>query len=173
MPLQFSLQIAGIKAGVCNASLRRGPSKFARQEQVAHFTLPVIELHACVIWSAVTGQIHTVGLRREEIQRRGARPGDADTTLGRGGGSLHEYRLEEFVQQTGSEAIGADLELVAMSVHSAFGREHDLRIMLTCQQRCINTVFNWKRGGTYPGVIHEYIKPLFSSEESFDGWLDG
>ena len=35
-----------------------------------------------------------------------------------------------------SEAIGADLELVAMGVCAAFGREHDLCVPRFRQRRC-------------------------------------
>ena len=80
-----------------DAGLRRGPGRLARQEQIADFALPVVEPHAFVLWSAVVGQIYTVGLGREEIYRRGAGPGDADTAFGGGGGRFHEDGLKESI----------------------------------------------------------------------------
>ena len=97
MPLQLRLQIPGIEARVRDAGLRRGPGKLARQEQIADFALPVVEPRAFVLWSAVIGQLYTVGLGREEIYRRGAGPGDADTAFGGRGGRFREDGLKKSI----------------------------------------------------------------------------
>ena len=126
MPLQLRLEITRVKARVRDASPRRGPGELARQEQIADFALAVVELRAFVLWSAVVGQLDAVGRGRDDIDRRGAGPGDADAASGGRGGRFREDGLKESVQQMGSEAIGAHLEFVAVGVCAAFGREHDL-----------------------------------------------
>ena len=126
MPLQVRPQITRIKARVRDASLRRRPSELAREEQITDFALSVVVLHAFVLWFAVIGELHAVGPGRHDVQRHGAGPRDADGAFGGRSGRCDEDGLEEFVQQTRSEAIGADLEFVTMSVCATFGRKHDL-----------------------------------------------
>lgn len=126
MPLQLRLQISRIEAHVRDAGPGRGAGKLAGQEEIADFALPIVERDASVLWSAVVGQIDAVGLRRDDIDGRGAGPGDADAAFGGGSGRLHEDGLQKSIQQVGSEAVGAELEVVAVGVCAAFGREHDL-----------------------------------------------
>ena len=97
VPLQLRLQIPGVKARVRDASLRRGPGKLARQEQITGFALPVVEPDASVFWASVIGQFYTGGPRRDEIYRRGAGPDDPDTAFRGGGGRFHEDGLKKSI----------------------------------------------------------------------------
>ena len=97
VPLQLRLQIARVEARVRDASLRRGPSKLARQKQITDFALAVVERHAFFFFDSVISEIYTVGLGRDEIYRRGAGPSDADTAFGGGGSGFHEDGLKQSI----------------------------------------------------------------------------
>ena len=173
MPLQLRLQISRVKARVRDAGPWRGLGELARQEQITDFALAVVELHAFVLWSTVVGQLDAVGRGRDDIDRRGAGPGDADTSSWGRGGRSREDGLKKSVQQMGSEAIGAHLEFVAVGVCAAFGREHDLCVPRFRQWRCKHKGSYLGAGVTYPGIVHEYIEPLLSCEKGFDAGLNG
>ena len=97
MPLQLRLQIARVEARVRDAGPGRGAGTLARQEQIADFALPVVEPDAFVLGSAVVGQRDAVGRGRDEVDGRGAGPGDADAAFGGRGGRFHEDGLEESI----------------------------------------------------------------------------
>ena len=174
MPLQLRLQISGIEARVRDAGPGRGPGKFARQEEIADFALPVVERDTLILWSAVVGQLDAVGLGRDDVDGRGAGPGDADAAFGRGGGRFYEDGLKKSIQQVRSEAIGAELEFVAVGVCAAFRREHDLcGVPRSRQQRSNYKCSYLDTSVTYPGIINEYVEPLLPCEEGFDARLNG
>lgn len=156
-----------------DAGPRRGPSELARQEQIADFALAIVELDAFVLWSAVNGQLDAVWHGRDDIDGRGAGPGDADTAFGGRGSRFHEDGLEESIQQMRSEAIGAHLELVAVGVCAAFGREHDLLCRAFVSEDASAKARIWRLALTYTGIAHQYVEPLLSCEEGLDAGLNG
>ena len=74
------------------------------------------------------------------------------------------------MQQTRSEAIGADLNFVAMGIYAALGREHDLCAALMSAKMDIHVSF--EVDVTHTGIVHEYVKPLLLCKKGFNTWLD-
>ena len=99
--------------GVSSANLRA-------KNKIANFALPLVQLHARVLGPAIIVQFYAARLRRHDIQRRRASRGDSHAPFRRGGNYFREDVLEELRQQTRSETIGADLELVATVIYLCF-----------------------------------------------------
>lgn len=71
-------------------------------------------------------------------------------------------------QQTWCEAVGADMEFIAIGIHAAFGRKDDLLITLMSAE--IDTLFGIEIRVTYAGIVYEHVKLLCFCNASKHGF---
>lgn len=157
-----------------DARLGRRPGALARQEDVPDLGLAVVELHALVRGAAFLVEDHPLWPRAGDMHGDRGGPRDADGCRRGGGSRLCQEGEEEPVEQEVAEAVGTDVELVALGVDAALGRMHDLRV---CQRDRIHldgarALCLWARGDTYTGIVHENVKACLLSSEGAHRGLD-